>query len=116
MRLPNVEDLIIPDLKLAGYLLAPAHEYGRGKALFFLGRGFSAESLEEFRRSLERHARQNNIVTVDQTAFGVRYRIEGPLVCPDGSTPIVRVIWFIERGEDAPRLVTAYPISPRPSE
>ncbi|HUF46630.1 MAG TPA: hypothetical protein VMM93_02380, partial [Vicinamibacterales bacterium] len=36
-------------------------------------------------------------------------RLSGKLIAPDGRTPLVRSVWFIERGEDVPRLVTAFP-------
>jgi hypothetical protein len=52
---------------------------------------------------------------LEHTAFGTRYTIEGRLTAPDGRTPLVRVVWFVGRGEDGPLLVTAYPIRRRPS-
>lgn len=44
-----------------------------------------------------------------ETAFGVRYVVVGILSTPDGRGPTVRTVWFIEHGEEIPRLVTAYP-------
>ncbi|MEK7270317.1 MAG: DUF6883 domain-containing protein [Planctomycetota bacterium] len=33
---------------------------------------------------------------------------------PDGRTPSIRAVWFIERGETNPRFVTAFPAPRRP--
>jgi hypothetical protein len=37
------------------------------------------------------------------------YTIRGLLDTPDERNPTIVVVWFIEKGEDVPRLVTAYP-------
>jgi Domain of unknown function (DUF6883) len=34
----------------------------------------------------------------------------GSMVSPDGRNPLMRTVWILEKGEDAPRLVTAYPL------
>lgn len=46
----------------------------------------------------------------EQTPYGTNYTVEGPLAAPDGRMPVVRVVWFIEAGDTAPRLVTASPL------
>ena len=51
-----------------------------------------------------------DVVATDETPFGTGYTVEGALLAPDGRTPRVRVVWFIETGEVVPRLVTAYPL------
>ena len=33
----------------------------------------------------------------------------GRIETPSGKTPLVRTVWIVDRGFDAPRLVTAYP-------
>ncbi len=43
------------------------------------------------------------------TAFGTRYVVEGILHTPDGRTPTVCVVWFVDNGDGVPRLVTAFP-------
>ena len=45
-----------------------------------------------------------------ETEFGTRYTIEGMLRTPDGRRPLVRVVWFVDKGDNRPRLVTAYPV------
>jgi hypothetical protein len=46
----------------------------------------------------------------EETSFGIKYVIEGPLTTPDGRAPIVRSVWFVETGRDRPRFITAYPL------
>jgi hypothetical protein len=36
--------------------------------------------------------------------------VEGPLLAPDGRSPNLRAVWFIDNGQDTPRFVTAYPL------
>jgi len=109
MKLPNHEKVIIPEIKIRGYILSTSHPYGRYKAEFFISFGFSATSWELMVSALRAHAARNEVIRVDENEFGNRYIIEGPLHSPDGRNPDVRVIWFIEKGEDRPRLVTVYP-------
>jgi len=47
---------------------------------------------------------------IKETGFGPRYEIEGRLVAPDGRRPRVCSVWQIDKGENAPRLITAYPL------
>ncbi|HEV7374892.1 MAG TPA: hypothetical protein VGN95_09260 [Pyrinomonadaceae bacterium] len=43
------------------------------------------------------------------TVHGKKYIIDDMIEMPSGKSPVVRTVWIIDRGEDAPRLVTAYP-------
>ncbi|MQA92758.1 MAG: hypothetical protein GEU90_21475 [Gemmatimonas sp.] len=113
MRLPNAERGVVSDQKVVAYLLSEAHPDGRGKARFFSGYGFTAREWHELAEALRRHAAENPLVETVETAFGVRYVVEGILHAPDGRTPEVRAVWFIDWAADAPRLVTAYPVKRR---
>jgi hypothetical protein len=110
MRLPYLQRVIIPEVKIRGYLLSTSHPYGRHKAVFFKRFGFSAESWGVLSPALRAHAEQCDVVRVDNTQFGTRYIVEGPLKAPDGRAPTVRAVWFIEKGDNRPRLVTVYPL------
>ncbi len=110
MKLPGLEDAIIARRKIVGYLLSFEHAVGRHKAAFFCRFGFSASRWGGFTAALIRHARANEVAKVDDTEFGTRYTVDGPLETPDGRRPMVRVVWFVERGESAPRLLTAFPL------
>ena len=59
------------------------------------------------------NANENRTVETVQTPFGTRYIVDGPLHAPDGRTPDVRAVWFIDLDGTIPRLVTAYPIQRR---
>lgn len=100
----------MPRAKIAGYLLSDSHPSGRAKAVFFCRFGFSAEAWELLAEALKRHAAEYEVAGIEESPFGKRYVIEGPLRSPDGRDPPVRAIWFIESGKDAPRFVTAYPL------
>ena len=110
MKLPDLGNAEIHQKKITGYLLSTTHRHGRGKAAFFARYGFSAQHWETLAEALRRHAAENEIVKTEQTPFGTRYIIEGPLQAPNGERPYLRVVWFIEQGQTTPRLATAYPL------
>lgn len=45
----------------------------------------------------------------EETEFGAKYVVEGPLIAPDGREIRMRAVRFVRSGEELPRLVTAYP-------
>jgi hypothetical protein len=110
MKLPNLDRAVVKAGKISDYLLSSVHPAGRHKARFFGLFGFSSAVPGTLIRSLIEHARSNEVSTVDQTPFGVRYTIDGTVNSPDGRNPRLRVIWFIESGSDTPQFVTAYPL------
>ena len=114
LKLPNLEMATVSRTKLIAYLLSPSHLHGRQKAAFFNSFGFSSNAWQVLALALLKQADDHEVTTVEQTPFGMRYSIEGSIAAPDGRTPQVRVVWFVDNGEDAPRLVTAYPIRRRP--
>jgi hypothetical protein len=110
MKLPNVDQATVPQEKITGYLLSTAHRDGKHKAAFFMRFGFKPEAWEELAAALLNHARQHDVVKEEPSPFGVRYVVEGALPAPDGRSPDVRAVWFLEAGDDKPRFVTAYPL------
>ena len=44
MKLPHRENAVIPQAKLTGYLLSPAHSSGQYKAAFFQRFGFAQDT------------------------------------------------------------------------
>jgi len=58
--------------------------------------------------ALLHRAAEHEVAGSNVTAFGTRYVIEGALQTPSGREPNVRVVWFVDRDSDTPRLVTAY--------
>jgi uncharacterized protein DUF6883 len=114
MMLPHVDQAIIPEKKITEYLLSFTHEDGRHKAKFFTSFGFALDAWELLAEALHQHARTNEVTKTEPSPFGIRYVVEGPLTAPDGRSPGVRVVWFVEAGETAPRLATAYPLKEKP--
>jgi hypothetical protein len=109
MKLPNLENAEIPKEKIEGYLLSSSHHAGKSKAEYFSRFGFNVDSWNVLAEALLRHAAVQEVEKVEDTPFGTRYTIRGSLDTPDGRNQTILVVWFIEKGEDVPRLVTAYP-------
>lgn len=109
-KLPGGPDLVVDETKITGYLLSAAHPQGRYKATFFRGFGFAPERWMELRDALCRHAVRHEISGAQDTEFGTRYTVDGPLDCPDGRAPQLRSVWFKAAGGRTVRLVTAYPL------
>jgi len=110
VKLPNVEQAIVPRAKIVDYLLSEVQEKGRDKATFFRAFGFSLQGWEELASALLHHAQTHEISRVVPSQHGASYTIEGELDCPDGRRPLLRSVWFIEIGQSIPRLSTAYPL------
>jgi hypothetical protein len=109
MKLPNYENTIVRPEKITGYLLSPTHPQGRAKAGFFTRFGFALDSWEALASALLQHAADHEVAAVEDSPFGTRYIREGTIHAPDGRAPLLRSVWFIETGDETPRLVTAYP-------
>ena len=110
MKLPNVEAAVVPEEKITGYLLSTTHRDGRHKAAFFLGFGFAANAWQTLAAALLKHAAEHEVAKAESTPFGTRYVVEGTIETPDGRTPRIRSVWFLDTNQDAPRFVTAYPL------
>ncbi len=111
MKLPNAELAEVPESKLVRYLLSLEHEDGRGKAQFFDEIGFRAENWGDLASALRVHALAHDVVLTQETEFGMKYIVDGEIDSPIGRRPNIRVVWFVERGEQMPRLVTAHPLA-----
>jgi hypothetical protein len=110
VKLPNLEHAVVSEEKITDYLLSRTHRDGRHKAAFFESFGFSTEDWQSLQRVLLQHAADHEVTKMERSPFGVRYVIEGIITAQDGRTPMIRSVWFVENGEDAPRFVTAYPL------
>ncbi len=113
MKLPNRENAIVPQVKIVDYLLSATHPIGREKAEFFTRFGFSPDEWEIFAEALLQHASEHEVGTIETSDFGTYYVVEGSLESPDGRNPQVRVVWFVDKGQDIPRLASAYPLRRR---
>ena len=111
MKLRNAHLAIVDRSKVLDYLLNEAHPDNGGKARFFALLGFSRDDPEGLMRALRDVAEHGEVVSSAESVHGEKYVVEGWL---SGHTQesrqwSIRTVWIIDRGEDAPRLVTAYP-------
>ena len=114
MKLPNAERGHVEREKVVAYLLNREHPDGRSKALFFERFGFRATRWRQLAVALRNQAIQSPVSKKEETLYGTRYVVDGPIQTPTGDEPHVRTVWIVEQGRGAsrPRLVTAYPIAP----
>ncbi len=54
-------------------------------------------------------AKTEPVQEIKHSPYGIKYVIERTLNTPKGTSAIVETVWIIERGEQQPRFVTAYP-------
>jgi hypothetical protein len=108
-KLPNAERAIIDAEKLRDYVLSSVHPVGRFKAAFFRRIGYSAEDWQTLERDLREQFLSQNATKMDESHYGQKFVIEGPLMGPTGETVQIVTVWVILKGESIPRFVTAYP-------
>ena len=109
VNLPNGHLARVAEIKILAYLLSSTHPDGRAKHDFFVRFGFRPHDPDQLAEALLHHGQSFEVVRMEHTLFGRRYVIEGPLDSPDGRNPVIRAVWFIDSGDDVPRLITAYP-------
>jgi hypothetical protein len=109
MNLPNATLAIVGQRKIVAYLLNPDHPDNGGKADFFTYFGFTTDEWQRVAAALIAHAQAHPVSSLLVSPYGGKYRIDGPLECPNGRSPSVRAVWIVNRGTDVPRLVTAHP-------
>lgn len=110
MKLPNREKAYIPSGKLTAYLLSETHSVGKSKARLFRSAGYNETNVSLLKEGLLTIAHTENVLDTQSSEHGVKYVIEGMLQTPAGGTLSIRTIWIIDRGQDRPRFVTAYPV------
>ena len=110
MELPNADKAYVEREKITEYLLNTEHRYGVHKARFFDEFGFRPEAWPVLAQALREHGKKQAVSNIRNTGFGTRYEIDGPLETPTGQRPRIRTVWQMDIGEDAPRLITAYPL------
>jgi Domain of unknown function (DUF6883) len=110
MLLPNGEGAVIPADKLTKYLLAVNHPVGHSKAAYFRGLGYHDDNVSQLIGALAEVARTAEVSDTIDNEYGTKYVMRGKLRAPSGRTVWVRVVWIVDKGETAPRFVTAYPI------
>lgn len=110
MKLPNREHAYIPQAKLINYLLSESHVVGRSKAIFFRNLGFNEMSVALLEKALLLIAQNEEVTEIISSVHGKKFLIDGYIQSPNRRTAKVRTIWIIDKNQDKPRFVTAYPI------
>jgi hypothetical protein len=111
VKLRNAHLAVVDRSKVFDYLLNEAHPDNGGKARFFGLLGYSREDPERLMQALREVAAYGEVFSSAESAHGQKYVVDGRL---SGHTQesrqwSIRTVWIIDRGKDAPRLVTAYP-------
>ena len=111
MQLRNAHLGVVEPHKIVDYLLNSAHPDNGGKAQFFESLGFSAANPEPLISALRAVAQTGEVVESVESPHGEKYVVDGSVSSQTERRHrrIVRTVWIIDRGSDAPRLVTAYP-------
>lgn len=110
MKIPHAASAVVPERKINGYLLNPAHPVGGSKALFFIRHGFSPGHWEDLKLVLLRHLAENEVAGLEHTRYGTRFVVDGPVHAPDGTVLNIRCAWYIDSEGEIPRFVTAHPL------
>ena len=110
MKLPKGENAYIPTSKLEGYLLSETHPVGKSKAGFFRQQGFNESNVDLLAKGLLTMIQNEEIREVVSSSYGKKYVVTGKLQTPSGTSVRIQTVWIIEKPENPPRFVTAYPV------
>jgi hypothetical protein len=109
VKLPNAQRAIVDLGKITAYLLNASHPDNGGKARFFGELGFVRTEPVTLGEALRAVAVEGDVVRQAESPHGRKFVVDGAIQGPRGRTASVRTIWIVDVGQDAPRLVTAYP-------
>lgn len=110
MKLPNRENAYISPIKLNAYLLSETHPIGKAKAKLLRSMGFNETNVGLLKQELLSIAQSEDVKEAISSPHGVKYIIEGKIQTPIGSFIKILTIWIIDKGQERPRFVTAYPV------
>lgn len=109
MKLPGADRAIVDVAKVRDYLLSPEHPVGRFKAAFFASVGYRRQDWKRLLQDLALLAASGDATPGQSSDFGRKYEVSGTIEGPTGRRFAIVTVWIVLEGEDAPRLVTAYP-------
>jgi hypothetical protein len=111
VKLRNAHLAIVERHKVVEYLLNSGHPDNGGKARFFELLGFSLNDPELLITALRQVAQTGKAIEASESVHGAKYVVDGSITAQTDVRQIsrVRTVWIIDKGSDAPRLVTAYP-------
>lgn len=109
MKLPNASAAAVAQEKISDYLLNAAHPDNGGKSAFLISLGFDRDDWDALAMAFKELAQNTEVSASLDSTHGRKYIVNGRLRSPSGRSPVVRTIWIVDRGDDIPRLVPAYP-------
>jgi hypothetical protein len=107
--LPSADRAVVDASKMIEYLLNAGHPDNGGKARFFGDLGFSVADPMVFAAALRTQAAAGEVTQEIVSEHGMKYVVDGEIEATDGRRRLVRTVWIVDRGQELPRLVTAYP-------
>jgi hypothetical protein len=111
--LKNARRAIIEPVKFVDYCLDAHHEDGRHKARVFKARlGFEQTNHADLIAAIRAGIMTHEAEYVGEIAHGFLWRVDMLITGPRG-TATVRTGWIYEKGQDVPRLTTAYVLGDR---
>ncbi|OKH40357.1 hypothetical protein NIES2119_01660 [[Phormidium ambiguum] IAM M-71] len=101
------QDAIISEAKLTKYLLVllPKDD----KSQFLAQAGYTIENWQQLEQDLREQVLPLEAIQINETEFGVKYRIRGSLIGPNGTTIQVITIWIIDSLDRQTKFVTLFP-------
>lgn len=109
MKLPNADRALVELSKVTDYLLNSRHPDNGGKAQFFEALGFALSDSAQLAAVLGGLAVTGDVAHHVESAHGAKFVVDGWIDSPVGKRRAVRTVWIVDKGQDVPRLVTAYP-------
>ena len=107
-HLPHRERAILDLRKIEHYCLNPQHPRGRHKARLFLeALGIQRADASWLRDVLLTAARNSEAIELATDAIGNRWRLD-VAVTRHEKRVMIRTIWILRTGENAPRFVTCW--------
>jgi len=107
-RLPHSDEAILDIRKIEDYCLNPSHLRGRHKARVFReALDLQRSDASWLRDVLLETARSSEAFQVAEDAWGTHWRLD-VTIRRQGTSAVIRTIWIVRTGENAPRFVTCW--------
>ncbi|MDH4101488.1 MAG: hypothetical protein OEV28_13045 [Nitrospirota bacterium] len=92
------------------YLLSETHPIGKTKSKYLRSAGFNETNIGSLKQGLINIAQSEDIIEAISSSHGVKYVIDGSIKTPAGNLITMRTVWIIDKEQESPRFVTAYPL------
>ncbi len=95
---------------MTDYLLSEVHTVGKWKAKFFRAAGFNKTNMDLLLEEIIEIAHSRDVKEVISSPHGTKYVLEGSILTPEENYVSLRTVWVIDKEQNRPRFVTAYPL------